>query len=66
MSKVCTKGRSGQSLTEYVLLLFLAILIFTTVVKVLGPVLSRLVKSQERSIERRLGEGLYQYRFPSR
>ena len=60
------KGRSGQSVTEYLLILFLVVLIFTTVVRVLGPVLSRLAQAQARALERRLGEGVYQYRFPGR
>ncbi len=58
------RGRSGQSLTEYLLLIFLVVTVFVTVVRVLGPILRRMASQQGRSMERRLGEGVYQYRFP--
>jgi hypothetical protein len=56
--------RSGQSLTEYLLLIFLVVTVFVTVVRVLGPILKRIARQQGRVLERRFGEGVYQYRFP--
>jgi len=66
MGRRSSERRSGQALTEYILILFLAITALVTVFKVLRPAFARLISARSKQLEQGFGRGVYQYRIPSR
>lgn len=56
----------GQTTTEYILILFLAVSLFTFTAKTLGPILRKVVKAQSERLEKQFSEGLYRFRLPGR
>lgn len=56
------KSEGGQAVTEYVLLLVLAFLLFTIVQRGLAPVFSRWSEQWGKAVETRFAKNLHRFR----